>query len=128
MVITSALWTSFFITIILYGTVTHDGSLDYMEYRRDFFFFPCPFFTPYSLLGQVLFLGLQFQFGRSKAAARVAVRPSVLVTVKLITVDRGPELHVMGALYILFLYCCTYVICMCLCMFAGMSFYTILSF
>ena len=39
------------------------------------------FVTPYCLLGQVLFLGLQFQFGRSKAAAHVAVRSSVLDTV-----------------------------------------------
>ena len=38
--------------------------------------------TPYCLLGQVLFLGLQFQFGNSKTAAHVAVRPSALDTVK----------------------------------------------
>jgi len=35
--------------------------------------------TPYCLLGQVLFLVLQFQFGGLKAAAHVAVRPSVLL-------------------------------------------------
>ena len=51
--------------------------------ERFFFSFLWPFsVTAYCLLGHILFLGLHFQFDNPKAAAQVAVRSSVLVTVK----------------------------------------------